>query len=355
MKPSQSSLDIIRRGTVIPAAPLALNAKRQLDERRQRALMRYYIDAGAGGVAVGMHFTQFEIRTPGIDLFEPVLRVCSEEIDSWSKKTGRPMVKVAGLNGRTESALRQAETARGLGYDYAIASMAAFGGAMEQEMVHHLKELAKVMPVFGFYLLTGVGGIKLPFSFWRQVMEIENVVAIKIAPFDRYGTIDVVRALAESGREKDITLYTGNDDSIIYDFITPYRFGPVEAAKTVRIRGGLLGQWGCWTKRAVELHERLLRIVDGEESVTPELLTLSAQITDANAALFDPFHSYAGSIPGVHEVLRRQGLLEGTWTLKRDETLSPGQLEEIERVCKDYPHLTDDEFVKVNLDRWLNN
>ena len=353
MKPSQSSLEIVRRGVVIPAAPLALNAGRQLDERHQRALMRYYIDSGVGGVAVGMHFTQFEIRTPGVDLFEPVLRVCADEIDSWSKQAGRQVLKVAGLNGRTESALRQAETARDLGYDFAIASMAAFGGAMEQEMVHHLKELAKVMPIFGFYLLTGVGGIKLPYSFWRQVMEIENVAAIKIAPFDRYGTIDVVRALADSGREKDITLYTGNDDSIIYDFITPYRFGPAEQANTVRIRGGLLGQWGCWTQKAVELHERLLRIVDGEECVTPELLTLSAQITDANAALFDPAHNYAGSIPGVHEVLYRQGLMEGTWTLKRDEVLSPGQKEEIDRVCKAYPHLTDDEFVKANLDRWL--
>lgn len=351
----KSTLDLIRRGTVIPAAPLALNKNRKFDERRQRALVRYYMDAGAGGIAVGMHFTQFDIRRPGIDLFEPVLRLCAEEVDILSKKSGRPMVKVAGINGRTPEAIKQAELAKALGYDVAIVSMATFSGALEQEMIYHMKELAKIMPLFGFYLLTGVGGIQLPYEFWRELAEIENVVGIKIAPFNRYGTVDVVRAIADSGRADDITLYTGNDDSIIYDFITPYRFGTGDAAQTVRIRGGLLGQWGCWTKRAVELHKRLLRVVDGHDPVTPELLTLSAQITDANAALFDPAHNYAGSIPGVNEILYRQGLLEGTWTLKRDEVLSPGQAEEIDRVCKAYPHLTDDDFVKANLDRWLKD
>lgn len=348
-------LETIRHGTVIPATPLALDARRRFDERRQRGLMRYYIDAGVGGVAVGMHFTQFEIRTPGIDLFEPVLRICSEEIDRCAQKAGRPIAKVAGISGLTATALKQAETARELGYHFGIVSMAAFQGAMEQEMIHHMRELSKVMPLFGFYLLTGVGGIKLPYSFWRELAEIENIVGIKIAPFDRYGTIDVARALADSGRDKDITLYTGNDDSILYDFLTPYRFGPAGSSRTVRIRGGLLGQWGCWTKRAVELHERLLKISDSGESIPPELLTLSAQITDANAALFDPAHNYAGSIPGVNEILRRQGLLEGIWTLKRDEALSPGQLEEIDRVCAAYPHLTDDDFVRENLHRWLND
>jgi len=349
----QAVLGLIRAGTVIPAAPLALNSRRQFDERRQRALMRYYIDAGVGGVAVGVHFTQFEIRTPGIDLFETVLRVCSDEIDNFSQGTGRPLAKIAGINGRTASALKQAETARELGYHAAIVSMAAFKGAMEQEMIHHLRELGKVMPLFGFYLLTGVGGIKLPYSFWREVVELENIIGIKIAPFDRYGTIDVARALADSGREEEITLYTGNDDTIIYDLVTPFRFGPPENARTVRIRGGLLGQWACWTKRAVELHKTLRQMADANEPITPELLTLSAQITDANAALFDPAHNYAGSIPGVNEVLRRQGLLEGLWTLKREEVLSPGQSEEIDRVCAAYPHLTDDEFVAANLDRWL--
>lgn len=352
--PSPAIAEIVRRGTVIPATPLALNARRQFDERRQRALMRYYIDAGAGGVAVGMHFTQFEIRTPGIDLFVPVLSACADEIDRYAARAGRTIVKVAGLNGRTASALRQAEQARDLGYHYGIVSMAAFGGAMEQEMIHHVRELAKVIPLFGFYLLTGVGGIKLPYTFWREFVEIENVVGIKIAPFDRYGTVDVARAVADAGRENDITLYTGNDDSILYDFLTPFRFGPAGSARTVRIRGGLLGQWACWTKRAVELHARLLDIADRGEAIAPEMLTLSAQVTDANGALFDPAHNYAGSIPGVNEILRRQGLLEGIWTLKRDEVLSPGQSEDIDRVCAAYPHLTDDDFVRANLDRWLS-
>ncbi len=346
-------LKLIRRGTVIPATPLALNAQRQLDERRQRALIRYYIDAGVGGIAVGMHFTQFEIRTPGVDLYEPVMRLCAEECDKQSAKAGRPILKVAGINGRTQTAIEQAKLAKELGYDVAIISMAAFNGALEQEMIHHVKQIAEIMPVFGFYLLTGVGGIHLPYEFWLELAKIENVVGIKIAPFDRYGTIDVVRAIADSGRADDITLYTGNDDSILYDFITPFRFS--ENGPTVRIRGGLLGQWGCWTKKAVALHERMLKIIDGEEAITPELLTLSAQITDANAALFDPAHNFAGSIPGVNEVLTRQGLLEGAWTLKRDEVLSPGQAEEITRVCDAYPHLTDDDFVKENLERWMED
>lgn len=345
---------LVRKGTVIPATPLALNQQRRFDERRQRALMRYYIDAGAGGVAVGMHFTQFEIRNPGIDLYEPVLKVCSDEIDRWGKKASRPIVKIAGINGLTPSAIKQAETARELGYHYAIVSMAAFRNAMEQDMIHHMRELGKIMPLFGFYLLTGVGGIKLPYSFWRELMDLDNLAGIKIAPFDRYGTVDVVRALADSGRHETITLYTGNDDSILYDFITPFRFGPEPGAPTVRIKGGLLGQWGCWTKRAVELHQQLQTLADSGQSITPELLTLSAQVTDANAALFDPAHNFAGSIPGVHEVLRRQGLLEGIWTLKREEVLSPGQREEIDRVCAAYPHLTDDAFVAENLTRWLD-
>lgn len=347
-------LDLIRRGTVIPATPLALNSRRQFDERRQRALLRYYIDAGAGGVAVGMHFTQFEIRAPGVDLFEPVLRVCAEEIDRHAARAGRPVVKIAGFDGRTESALGQARLARDLGYHCGIASMGAFCGASEKEMVRHLRELAKVMPMFGFYLLTGVGGIRLPYSFWREVVEIENMVGIKIAPFERYGTIDVVRAVADAGREGSITLYTGNDDSIVYDLITPYRFGPPDSAHAVRIRGGLLGQWACWTRRAVEFHGRLLRVAEGSEAITPDLLTLSAQVTDANAALFDAAHGFAGSIPGVNEVLRRQGLFEGNWTLKPGEALSPGQAEEIDRVCAAYSHLADDDFVRANLDRWLN-
>lgn len=346
---SPSKQQVVRHGAVIPATPLALTRERRLDERRQRALMRYYIDAGAGGVAVGMHFTQFEIRRPGIDLFKPVLQLCAEEIDAWSPHRETPIVKIAGINGRTADAVQQAELARDLGYDCAIVSMAAFHDALEQEMLHHIQTLGQILPIFGFYLLTGVGGIHLPYSFWRQLAEMESVIGIKIAPFDRYGTIDVVRGVADSSRANEITLYTGNDDSIIHDLITPFRFGDT----TLRIRGGLLGQWGCWTKRAVELLERLHAVADHREALTPDLLTLAAEITDANAALFDPAHGFAGSIPGVHEILRRQGLFEGLWTLKRDEGLSPGQLEEIDRIHAAYPHLNDDEFVAENRDRWL--
>jgi len=350
---SESVRELIRRGTVIPASPLALDADRRFDERRQQALMRYYLDAGVGGIAVGMHFTQFEIRRPGIDLYAPVLRVCAEEVDAYVQREGRPVAKVAGINGLLPEALAQAQTAKELGFDYAIVSMAALGGALEQEMLHHMRELAKVMPLFGFYLLTGVGGITLPYPFWRELVEIEQVHAIKIAPFNRYQTLDVVRAVAEAGAADRITLYTGNDDSIVHDLITPFRFGAEGEATTVRIRGGLLGQWACWTKRAVELLERIHKLVDRGEPAAPELLTLAAQITDANGAIFDAAHGLAGSIPGVNEILRRQGLLEGIWTLKRDEVLAPGQAEEIDRVCQAYPHLTDDAFVAEHLDRWL--
>ena len=348
----QETLGRVRKGMVIPATPLALDARRRFDEHRQRVLMRYYADAGAGGVAVGMHFTQFEIRRPGIDLFEPVLRVCAEELDAMSGRLSRPLVKVAGINGRTADAVAQAETARGLGYDFAIVSLAAFGDALDQEMVHHMRQVAKVMPVFGFYLLTGVGGIQLDHAFWRELVEIENLHGIKIAPFNRYGTLDVARAVAEAGRADEIALYTGNDDSIIYDLLTPLRFKVGGEHRTVRIRGGLLGQWACWTKTAVELLERCHEVAR-RECVPTEMLTLSAELTDANGAIFDAANQYAGSIVGVHEILRRQGLLEGTWTLNRDEALSPGQAEQIERVCRDYPHLGDDAFVRENLDRWL--
>lgn len=350
---SRDVLEVVHRGTVIPASPLALDARRRFDEHRQRVLMRYYCDAGAGGVAVGMHFTQFEIRRPGIDLFEPVLRTCAQEIDAQAGRLKRPIIKIAGINGRTPDAIKQAETARELGYDFAIVSLAAFGDALDQELIHHMRQVAGVMPTFGFYLLTGVGGIRLDYPFWRELVEIDNLHGIKIAPFNRYGTLDVARALAESGRAESIALYTGNDDSIIYDLLTPLRFNVGGETRTVRIRGGLLGQWACWTKSAVALLERCHQLAE-RDCVPTEMLTLSAELTDANGAIFDAAHTYAGSIVGIHEILRRQGLLENTCTLNREEALSPGQAAEIDRVCGAYPHLTDDAFVQENLDRWLN-
>ncbi len=350
----EATREVIRRGTVIPAMPLVLDARRRFDERRQRALVRYYLDAGAGGVAVGMHFTQFEIRRPGIDLYAPVLRLCAEEVDAYVARTGRPVAKLAGINGRLGDATGQAETAREIGYDYAIISMAALQGCLEAEMLYHMRELAKVMPLFAFYLPVVVGGVPMPNAFWRELVQIEAIHGIKIAPFNDYSTLDVLRAVAESDRAHDITLYTGNDNSIVYDLITPFRFAVGDSARTVRVRGGLLGQWACWTRRAVDLLDRIHALVADGGPIDPGLLTLAAQITDANGAIFDVAHSYAGSIPGINEILRRQGFLEGIWTLKRDEVLSPGQAEEIDRVYAAYPHLNDDAFVHENLHRWLN-
>ena len=350
---SKEKLDIVRKGAVIPASPLAVTADRKFDKRRQEALMRYYVDSGAGGVAVGMHFTQFEINNPGINLYEPVLSACACALDDFAGKRKKTIVKIAGFNGSTEKARKQAEIAVKLGYDFGIVSMGSFKGAMLQDMVYHIKELSRIIPLFGFYLLTGVGGVVLPYRFWREIVEIDNVYGIKIAPFNRYFTLDVCRAVVDAGKEDKITLYTGNDESIVHDLITPFRFVVNGKEKTVRIKGGILGFWACWTSKAVELLNEIHRLVDENRSIPPELLTLAAQLTDANAALFDPIHDYAGSIPGVNEILRRQGIMENNHTLKYDEVLSPGQLAEIDRVTKAYPHLQDDAFVEKNLHKWL--
>jgi len=330
----------LRSGLVIPAHPLALNSNRKLDERRQRALTRYYLAAGAGGIAVGVHTTQFAIRNPKVGLLEPVLTIASEE------SRGLAVVKVAGVCGKRQQALAEAELAARLGYDVALLSLADLRDASIAELVEHSKSIAAVIPVMGFYLQPSVGGRLLPYDFWRQFLEIENVVAIKIAPFNRYQTIDVVRALAESGRVNEIAMYTGNDDNILNDLLTPFVFGQQE----IRIVGGLLGHWAVWTKTAVS---HLVLAKSHAKAVPSEVLSLAAQITDANAALFDPAHQFRGCIPGIHEILRRQGLLEGRWCLDPDEELSPGQMEEIDRVYRAYPHLPDDVFVQEHLDDWL--
>lgn len=332
--------EVLRRGVVIPAQPLALNAERQLDERRQRALTRYYMDAGAGGLAVGVHTTQFEIRDPKYALFEPVLQLAMEEMRA------RDVVKIAGAVGKTPQATREAAFARDCGYDAVLLSLGAMREASVPELLAHARAVAQIIPVVGFYLQPSVGGRILPYEFWRGFAEIDNVVAIKIAPFNRYQTIDVVRALVESSRD-NITLYTGNDDNIVLDLLTPFRF----KGRTVRIMGGLLGHWAVWTRKAVELMERVHAAAG--KPLEPEWLSLNIEVTDANAAFFDVAHNFHGCIAGIHEVLRRQGLLEGTWCLNPSENLSPGQTQEIERVYRAYPHLNDDEFVRENLDRWL--
>jgi dihydrodipicolinate synthase/N-acetylneuraminate lyase len=341
--------DLLRRGLVIPASPLALDASRALDERRQRALVRYYSAAGVGGLAVGVHTTQFCIREPRVGLFEPVLSLVAEELGRADQRRGEPLVRVAGVCGATTQAVREAGLVRGLGYHAALLSLGALREASEDELIAHCRTVAEVMPLIGFYLQPSVGGRALPYRFWRRFAEIENVVAIKVAPFNRYQTLDVVRAVAEAGRD-DIALYTGNDDNIVMDLLTPFRFEGRER----RFVGGLLGHWAVWTRKAVELHAECQRLVESGAPISVEMLRRNVEVTDANAAFFDAANGFAGCIPGLHEILRRQGLLEGTWCIDPHETLGPGQREEIDRVCRAYPHLADDEFVEQHRDEWLN-
>ncbi|MBS0337868.1 MAG: dihydrodipicolinate synthase family protein [Proteobacteria bacterium] len=340
-------LAALRQGAVIPAHPLALDAGRKLDARRQKALTRYYIDAGSGGLAVGVHSTQFAIREAG--LYGPVLKLAAETARDWSDS---PLVLVAGLSGKTAQAKREAETALGLGYHAAMLSLAPMKGASVDELVEHCAAVAGVMPLVGFYLQTAVGGIPLPVEFWRQFAGIPNVVAIKMAPFNRYRTLDVIRGVVAARAEDRVTLYTGNDDHIVLDLAVPFDIRRGPDTVRMRIKGGLLGHWSVWTKSAVELHARIHAAVAANK-VDDALLALDAKVTDANSAFFDVAHDFAGCIPGCHEVLRRQGLLEGTWCLDPHEQLSPGQAAEIDRVYAAYPEFADDAFVHANLERWL--
>jgi Dihydrodipicolinate synthetase family len=341
-------LATLREGVVIPAHPLALDADRRLDARRQRALTRYYLDAGARGLAVGVHTTQFAIREAC--LFEPVLELAMRTAADWSRATA---VMIAGLTGRTAQAVREAQVARGLGYHAGLLSLAALEGASEDELIAHAQAVAREMPLVGFYLQPAVGGLVLPVSFWRRFAAIENVVAIKIAPFNRYRTLDVIRGVAEADAAERITLYTGNDDHIVLDLVTPFTVVAHGRVRTLRIKGGLLGHWSVWVTRAVDLLQRIHAAAAANE-IPAELLALDVQVTDCNAAIFDAANGFHGVIAGCHEILRRQGLLEGIWCLDPKETLGPGQRQEIDRVCAAYPHLNDDEFVRANLQRWLS-
>jgi dihydrodipicolinate synthase/N-acetylneuraminate lyase len=342
---------VLKRGTVIPAHPLALNAERRLDERRQRALTRYYVAAGAGGLAVGVHTTQFAIREPRIGLFEPVLKLAAEEMDRADRLRAEPLIRVGGICGETAQAVREAQLLRELRYSAGLLSLAAAKDLDDQALIAHCREVAEILPIIGFYLQPAVGGRVLSYKFWRQFAELENVVAIKIAPFNRYQTLDVVRAVAESGRH--IALYTGNDDNIVDDLVTPYAFRIDGQLRECTIVGGLLGHWAVWTKRAAELLEECQALALDDQPVPQSMLRKSIEVTDCNAAFFDAANNFAGCIAGLHEVLRRQGLLEGIWCLDPNETLSPGQLEEIDRVYRAYPHLNDDDFVREGRDAWL--
>jgi dihydrodipicolinate synthase/N-acetylneuraminate lyase len=334
----------LAEGLVIPAHPLALTAERTLDERRQRALTRYYLEAGAGGLAVGVHTTQFAIRDPAVGLYGPVLELAAQT----ARERGSAPVLVAGIIGDTSQAVAEAETAVELGYDAGLLGLGALGDADDDELLAHCRAVAEVIPVFGFYLQPAAGGRPLEHSFWRRFVEIEQVVAIKVAPFDRYRTLAVARAVVEAGRAGLVALYTGNDDAILFDLLSTYRFDGGSAGFV----GGLLGQWAVGTRRAVELLESVKRW-RGAGAVPDEALTLAQELTDTNAALFDVAHAFRGCIAGIHEVLRAQGLMLGRWCLDPGEDLSPGQCDEIARVREAYPHLHDDAFVAEHLDAWL--
>lgn len=343
----------LRAGQVIPAHPLALTADRRLDERRQRALTRYYVAAGAGGIAVGVHTTQFAIRRAEVGLYRPVLELAAETAREALGPAPRPFARIAGVCGHTAQAIAEAEIAASLGYDAVLLSLGDWRTEAEEALVAHCAEVANVLPIFGFYLQPAVGGRILGYPFWRDLADLPNLWAVKIAPFDRYRTLDVIRAMAEAGRD-DVALYTGNDDSIIADLLTPF---PVRVAGEMTVRymdGGLLGQWAVWTHAAVALLERI-KTSRRSGVLEPGWLRENAALTDANGAIFDAAHGFAGCIPGIHEVLRRQGLLRGTWCLDPHESLSPGQLDEIDRVCRSYPALSDDDWVAAHLDDFLRD
>lgn len=352
---SEPAFTALRRGVVIPACPLALDENRKWDERRQRALVRYYRDAGAGGLAIGVHTTQFAIRDPKHGLFKPVLELTAEELQKPRATATGPMVCVAGACGPTKSAVAEAEFARGCGYHAVLLNISALATATDDELLTHCRRVAEVVPIIGFYLNPAIGGRPLPYAFWRRFAEIDGAVAIKIAPFNRYQTIDVVRAVVESGRD-DIALYTGNDDNILLDLLAPFRFERQGVRHERRIVGGLLAQWAVGTCRAVELLEACHRATSsGSEGGVPlELLRIANELTDADAAVFDAANGFAGCTSGVMEILRRQGVLQTNLCLNPSEGLSAGQSAEIDRVYRAYPELFDDTFVRENLSRWLD-
>ena len=340
---------LLQRGLVIPAHPLALTENLRLDERHQRALTRYYCDAGSGGVAVGVHTTQFSIRDNKVGLFEPVLELAMEEVAAFEKRSGKVLAKIGGICGDTKQACREAATLRRIGYDAGLLSLAALSDASNGALIEHCRAVGETLPIVGFYLQPAVGGRPLNAEFWEKLVEIESVVAIKVASFDRYQTMEVLRAVANSGRGSEIALYTGNDDNIVADLLTEFRFGE----RTVHFVGGLLGQWAVWTRRAVELLN-LVHDAKYNGARLDTVLARGAEITDANAAIFDAKNQFRGCIPGIHEILHRQGLLSGCWCLDTAESLSDGQLKEIDRIYSSYPLLNDDEFVAEHLDRWLS-
>ena len=349
----EKCLSLLRKGLVIPAHPLALDINVKLDERSQRAITRYYCDAGAGGVAVAVHSTQFEIRDPKIGLHRPVLELALEAVKEY-ENSERSIIKIAGVIGETDQALKEAALASDLGYDLVLVSLGGLKEKTNDYLINHLSAVSKVLPIMAFYLQTAVGGRILDYAFWREAVELSNLVAIKIASFNRYQTLDVIRAVAESGRSDNIALYTGNDDNIILDLLGQFHFGEGVGDTPPKFVGGLLGHWAFWTSKAVEQLEKIHEINAIGSPIKPQLLSLATKVTDANSAVFDVANNFAGCIPGINEVLQRQGLMKTNRTLNKSQTLSKGQSENINRVYSVYPELNDDEFVKKNLDRWLS-
>lgn len=351
MRRHEIALKKLAAGTVIPATPLVLTDERKLNEKGLRLLMNYYLDSGVGGIATAVHTTQFEIRDPEIALFEPVLKIVADEIDKYEKNNNTVIVKIAGVCGPAEQAVAEAKLAKKYGYDAVLLSPGGLNHLSEDEMIERTKAVAAIMPTIGFYLQSAVGGRVFTYDYWQKLCAIDNVVAIKCASFNRYTTLDVVRAAATSERADEITLYTGNDDNIVIDLLTKFEFEKDGKTVTKCFEGGLLGHWTMWTQNVV----RMLASIKEErkkDSISSMFLTLAAQVTDANGVFFDASHGFAGCIPGVHEVLRRQGLMENILCLNPDECLSPGQAEEIDRVQKAYPHLNDDQFIKDHIDEW---
>lgn len=345
------ALEILKAGTVIPATPLALDENRNFDEYSQRLLMKYYLNCGVGGIATAVHSTQFEIRDPEVNLFEPILKLVSEEITDFENKTGKVIVKVAGVCGKTEQAVNEAEIAQKYGYDAVLLSPGGLNDLSEGELIERTKAVAAVMPVIAFYLQTAVGGRRFSYNYWQQICEIPNVVAIKAAPFNRYMSLDVARAAALSSRNDEITLYTGNDDNIVVDLLTTYKFDIDGKHYEKGFDGGLLGHWSVWTKRAVELFE-LCKQEKKKSGISAEMLSLANAVTDTNAVLFDGANNFAGCIPGLHYVLKKQGLMKSLNCINPDEKLSLGQEKEFDRIYNMYPELFDDDFVKENIDAW---
>ncbi len=347
----KKALEILHEGTIIPAIPLVLDKNRQFSAEGQRRLIRYYMNAGVGGLAVAVHTTQFEIRDPQYQLLRPVLEIAADEIAAYERATGKTLVRIAGVCGDGRQAWEEAALAKELGYDAVLLSPGGLNHLSEKDMLQRSREVAAVMPVIGFYLQNSVGGRRFSFDYWRRLSDIPNVVAIKSAPFNRYSTLDLVRGCAFSERCEEIALYTGNDDNIVVDLLTRYDFEVNGTKVSKRFVGGLLGHWSVWTKKSVELYH-MLKACRENDTIPSDLLTLAAEITDCNGAFFDAANHFAGCIAGIHEVLRRQGLVQGIWCLNPEETLSPGQLEEINRVYRMYPALNDDAFIAGHLEEW---